>query len=248
MTFKDHFSSAAQLYVDARPRYPDALIDFVADVAPSRGQVWDAGCGNGQASLALAERFTHVLATDPSAEQIARAPAHERVRFLVERAEHSSADLRSCDAVTVAQALHWFDLPLFFDEVRRVLRPQGVLVAWGYSAFHVSPAFDEAFTAHVLDAIEPDWPPENQLLWHGYETIMFPGVPIEAPALDVEATWTLEALLAYVQTWSGVRRHRERTGHDVVVSASGPLAVAFGEARVARNIRMPIHLVARRFE
>lgn len=247
MTFKDHFSSSANAYARARPRYPEALFDFVARIAPATRRAWDAGCGNGQASHALADRFAHVLATDPSAEQVALAEARENISYRVERAEQSSADDASCDAVTVAQALHWFDHPRFFDEVQRVLTSRGVLVVWGYSAFHVTPAFDDVFTARVLDVIEPDWPRENQLLWHGYESIAFPGERIVAPALDVDVAWTLDALLAYVKTWSGVRRHGERTGQDVVEVARSALAEAFGDTRAARSIRMPIHLVARRF-
>lgn len=33
--------------------------------------------------------------------------------------------------VTIAQALHWFDRPLFYAEVARILRPGGVFAAWG---------------------------------------------------------------------------------------------------------------------
>jgi SAM-dependent methyltransferase len=245
MTFKDHFSTAAQLYADARPRYPEALMDFVASSAPSRERVWDVGCGNGQASLALAERFTHVLATDPSAEQIARAPVCENVRFLVERAEESSADDASCDAVTVAQALHWFDRERFFDEVKRVLKPNGVLVVWGYSTFHIAPVVDDLFTDIVLHAIEPDWPKENALLWHGYESIVFPFEKLPVPALDVEVQWTLDALLTYVRTWSGTRRYMERTGDDVVLRAKDAIA-AHWDIDEKRVVRMPIHLQARR--
>ena len=67
MSFKDHFSGHAAVYHEARPDYPAALFDFLAGEAPSRELAWDAGCGNGQASVALAEHFEAVVATDPSA-------------------------------------------------------------------------------------------------------------------------------------------------------------------------------------
>jgi len=250
MSFKDHFSSSAALYKTARPRYPDALFDFIARAAPTTTRAWDAGCGNGQASHALAAHFAHVLATDPSTEQVSRAEPHERITFAVEPAERSSAADASVDVVTVAQALHWFDHARFFDEVRRVLARGGLLVAWGYSTFHVSRAFDAAFTTLVRDVVARDWPDENQLLWDGYRDIAFPGLPVEAPRFSIDVTWTLDALLAYVRTWSGVVRHDARTGRALVDEVRPALAHAWAEGSAAdapRPITMPIDLVARRF-
>ena len=100
--FKDHFSGHAAIYRDARPRYPDALFDWLAEQAPSRRLAWDAGCGNGQASIALAARFAHVVASDPSAAQIAHAPAHPNVEYRVEPAEQPSLADASVDLVVVA--------------------------------------------------------------------------------------------------------------------------------------------------
>ena len=73
MSFKDHFSGHAATYASARPLYPDALFDWLAAQCQEHGQVWDAGCGNGQASVALATRFEAVFATDPSSAQIGSA-------------------------------------------------------------------------------------------------------------------------------------------------------------------------------
>ena len=114
MTFKDHFSGHASLYAQARPHYPDALFDWIAQAAPSRECAWDVGCGNGQASVALAQRFERVVATDPSAQQIGNAEPHPRVEYRVEPGERTAIPARSMDAITVAQALHWFDHDAFF--------------------------------------------------------------------------------------------------------------------------------------
>ena len=78
--FKDLFSGHAAAYAAARPTYPEALFDWLATLAPRDGTVLDCGCGNGQASTALAERFARVIATDPSSEQIANAVPHARDR------------------------------------------------------------------------------------------------------------------------------------------------------------------------
>ena len=38
----------------------------------------------------------------------------------------------SIDLLTVCQAVHWFDLDTFYKEVKRVLKPNGVLALYGY--------------------------------------------------------------------------------------------------------------------
>ena len=60
------------------------MFDWLASEAPTRSLVWDAGCGNGQASVALAERFERVYATDPSAKQIENAEAKANIDYRVE--------------------------------------------------------------------------------------------------------------------------------------------------------------------
>ena len=87
MNFKDLFSGHSDLYLTARPHYPDALFAWLADEAPARARAWDAGCGNGQASVALARYFQRVIATDPSEKQIGNAVADSRVEYRSEAAD-----------------------------------------------------------------------------------------------------------------------------------------------------------------
>ena len=100
--FKDHFSGHADLYRDARPTYPEALFDWLAAQAPDRALAWDCGCGNGQASVAIAQHFDRVVATDPSANQIADAELRTNVEYRVEPAERSSLARASASLVTVS--------------------------------------------------------------------------------------------------------------------------------------------------
>jgi ubiquinone/menaquinone biosynthesis C-methylase UbiE len=116
------FSTVAREYANFRPGYPPALFAWLAEVAPSRDAVWDCGCGSGQASTALAEYFSMVYATDVAPEQVGAAKAHPRVRYAVAPAEKSGLADGSVDLVTVAQALHWFDVETFYAEARRVAR------------------------------------------------------------------------------------------------------------------------------
>jgi len=55
MDFADHFSAVAARYAAYRPHYPPALVDALAERCERHELAWDAGCGNGQLSLALAD-------------------------------------------------------------------------------------------------------------------------------------------------------------------------------------------------
>ena len=83
--FKDHFSIVAEAYAAARPEYPDALFDVLAAVVPRSANVWEPGCGSGQATRGLAARFAHVHASDPSVQQIAQHWAVASVGHQIDR-------------------------------------------------------------------------------------------------------------------------------------------------------------------
>src|SRR2546425_12438037 len=114
--FHDHFSSVATRYADFRPHYPAALFDYLATLVPRDSLVWDCAAGNGQAAVDLAARFDRVIATDASREQIASATPHPNVEFRVAPADESGLPDVSVGLLTVAQALHWFDLERFYAE------------------------------------------------------------------------------------------------------------------------------------
>jgi SAM-dependent methyltransferase len=243
MSFIDLFSGHADDYAAARPRYPEALFDYIASQAPSRTRAWDCGTGNGQAAASLARHFTTVVATDPSDEQIAHAVRVENVQYSVQPAESTTLPDRSVDAICVAQALHWFDQHAFFREVRRVSAPGAIFAAWGYTWFAVSPAFDSAFRNFVADVIAPFWAPQNKLLWDGYVNVPMPYSRIDAPPFRIEARWTLGQLLAYVRTWSAARRCMAEKGADVFNAAEERLASTWGPAGEVRDVTMPLHLL-----
>jgi SAM-dependent methyltransferase len=240
VNFKDHFSGHATTYRDARPQYPAALFDWLASEAPARRLAWDAGCGNGQASVALASRFARVHATDPSANQIANAEARPNIDYRVEPGEASSLPSASADLVTVAQALHWFDFDAFFGEVHRVLKPGGLFAAWAYSDCRVTPAIDALKDRVYVDLVGPYWPPERALVEAGYATIPFPLDEVAAPAFEMVVDWRAEQFLAYLRSWSATQRYRKAVGEDPVASIERDLRAAWGDG--ARAVRWDFHL------
>ena len=241
--FKDHFSKTASSYARFRPRYPAALFEWLAGVAPGHALAWDAGTGNGQAAAALAKHFDRVIATDPSAEQIANAAPHARVTYRVARAESSAVATGSCDLVTAAQALHWFDPPVFFAEANRALRPGGVVAVWVYIDPHlVEPDVSAAFRDYA-ERIHPYWPPERAMTDDGYRSLAFPFDELNAPAFEMELVVTLEDCVGYLRTWSSTQRYLQRHGHDPVDEAERQLAQTWPRGE-RRTLRWPLHVRA----
>ncbi|MBP6750663.1 MAG: methyltransferase domain-containing protein [Xanthomonadaceae bacterium] len=251
--FADHFSTVAAQYASARPDYPDALFDWIAGIASSRERVWEAGCGSGQATRGLASRFERVYATDPSAAQIAQANGPSNVEFAVEPAEACGLPDASVDAVCVAQALHWFDRPRFFAECARVLKPGGVLVAWGYQDIEVPEDLRTAvggFSARIRDA----WPTERYLVDRAYIDFLplFDAPPFERlatddlPVREITVDWSLMRMLEYFSSYSAVKRYREANGIDPVAAHAWDIAIAWRESDKTRRLRWPLFVHARR--
>ena len=243
--FKDHFSAVSGHYAASRPDYPDALFAWIASIAPGADLAWDAGCGSGQASRGLAAHFGQVFATDPSLAQIEQASAPANVRFAVEPGEECSLPTASADVVCVAQALHWFARDAFFAEVARVLRPGGVLVAWGYGDVVVPDALAEANHALQTD-IRADWPPERALVDAAYADFDWPFEPVATPVFAMTAHWTLSRLLGYFASYSASRRHRERTGQDPVAAHRSAFEAACPDPAARLELRWPLFVHARR--
>ena len=242
MSFKDHFSGHAAVYAAARPRYPAALFDWLVGQCPQRELVWDAGCGNGQASVALAERFASVFATDPSATQIAAAEARPQLRYAVEPAEQCTLAAHSADLVTVAQALHWFDHARFYPEVRRVLKPGGLFAAWGYQRSSVEPAVDAVFAELYEVTLGEYWPPERRHIESGYRTLPFPFEERPAPVMELRCDWDLPQYLAYLSSWSASQRYLKTTGRDAVAEFAPTMARAWGDPERIRRVCWPMVL------
>lgn len=241
----DHFSSVAQQYAQSRPTYPGALFDWLAGCCPAHTLAWDVGAGNGQASVALARHFARVLATDLSPEQIAQASAHPRIDYRVAPAEHSGLPDQAVDLVTVAQALHWFELDPFYREVRRVLKPAGVFAAWSYGVLEVEGAAVDALVQHFYrDVAGPHWPAGRRHVENGYAELAFPFRPLPPPALWIRLQWDLAAFLGYVRSWSATARLRAVAGDAPLQAFEQALGAAWGDRAAPREVRWPITLRA----
>lgn len=242
----DHFSRQSEGYARFRPTYPDELFAWIARHSPAHDRVWDCATGGGQAARGLRRHFSGVVATDLSANQIAHAARIPGVTYHVAPAEHSGLADRSVDAVTVGQALHWFDVPAFATEARRVLRPGGLVVAWCYELFRSTPDVDAVIARLYHDVVGPYWLIERRWVDDGYRTMAFPFERIDTPALAIRSDWDLPRVLGYLGTWSATQRYRDDRGSDPLDIVREDLAKAWGEPAETRTLRWPLGILAGR--
>jgi len=124
------FARGSALYERARPGYSDQVVDhLVASLAIGpASRVLDIAAGTGKLTRALVATGASVVASEPSAAMrevfTSILPDSAQVGATAEQLPFAD---RSFDAVTVAQAFHWFDAPAALAECARVLRPGGGL-------------------------------------------------------------------------------------------------------------------------
>lgn len=239
--FEDHFSRHSAQYAQYRPNYPQEIYAYLASLAPGRSLAWDCGTGNGQAAIGLVQYFDRVHATDASAGQISAAYPHEKVEYRVEPAEHVSLGDSSVDLVTVAVAIHWFDFDEFYREVKRVLKPGGVIAAWTYHLPEISSEIDALVERYYREILSSYWPARIQYLEERYKTIPFPFEEIVPPSFVMKADWTLTQLAGFLDSWSATQRYKAQEGHHPLERIWDQLLAAWGEETEVRRVRWPLH-------
>lgn len=237
---KDLFSGHAADYAKYRPTYPPALFEFLAAQCAERRLAWDCATGNGQAALGLAPYFEQVVGTDLSARQLQQAPPCSNVVYREATAEASGFDAWSVDLVTVAQALHWFDLDRFHGEVRRVTKPGGVVAVWCYALAEITPEIDRVVRDYYDNVIGKYWEPERRLVVEGYATLPFPFDRIATPPFEMTAEWNLAQCVSYLNTWSATQAAIQALGRNPLDEFSTRLAEVWGDPEQPRRIAWPL--------
>lgn len=240
----DHFNRQTENYRQFRPDYPDALFDFLETQVGQQAVVWDCATGNGQAALSLAKHFSKVIATDINQSQLDQAIANPDIEYRLASAEHSGIKSQSIDLVTVAQALHWFDFPLFYQEVLRVLKPDGWIAAWCYSLGRVNPAVDEIIAKLYYQILGDNyWPMERIYIDEAYKTIPFPFERHPVPEFTIEKSINFSDLMGYLATWSAVKEYERRDDINPLHLIEDELRAAWGIEHIKQTMTWPVYLM-----
>ena len=157
------FAEVAGAYERGRPGYTDEAVRWLVGLDPRH--VVDLGAGTGKLTRALVGLGHRVTAVEPLDEMRAELElALPDVHAVAGRAESMPLPNSSADAVTSAQAFHWFDHDDALPEIGRVLRPSGRLaLVWNsredrdpwmarLSAIIGNESIEESDVVPILDA------------------------------------------------------------------------------------------------
>jgi ubiquinone/menaquinone biosynthesis C-methylase UbiE len=162
-----NFASVAEAYERGRPEYPPAAIGALTaelGLAPD-ARVLDLAAGTGKLTRALVAAGVDVVAVEPQGalrEALAGSVGEERV--LDGLAEQIPLTDDSLDAVTVADAIHWFDHAPALAEISRVLRPGGGLAVLVTAADWSGASWADEL-GRMLMGLRPDHPHFDGPAW-----------------------------------------------------------------------------------
>ncbi|CAK8692533.1 unnamed protein product [Clavelina lepadiformis] len=141
----------AENYLKFRPKYTEEVAEAVMKYLDAHYKehsqrkhdlMVDVGCGSGQGTNLFATHFKKIVGVDICGKQIQCANkqnTHENISYLVGKAEELPFEDHSVDLVACGTAAHWFNLPKFFQEVLRVLKPSGCLAVFAYGFTEIYP-------------------------------------------------------------------------------------------------------------
>lgn len=203
-----------------------------------------------------------MIATDTSSKQLEFAAKLPNVRYQLTPPVMSSSEIEqivapesSVDLVTVAQALHWFELATFYSNVKHVLKkPNGVIAAWCYTNPEVNAAVDEVFRRFYEERLGPYWDKARRLVEDGYRGIEFPFEKImddESPESQsfpvrfvTEREMVLEEFMTYLRSSSAYQTAKKKGFELLTAEMEGEFACSWKEdGKEKKVVRFPIYLL-----
>jgi hypothetical protein len=237
--FYDLFSGHAEIYAASRPNYPPELFRFLASVCSMHQAALDCATGSGQAARELVNYFDKVYACDASQKQLDQAVPHERIQYHCVAAETDFLLPGSVDLVVIAQALHWMDLDRFYAAMRKVGSQHAVIAAWCYGLHRISPEVDAVIDYLYGSLLGSYWPVQRVHIESGYQNLSFPFAAIPAPEFRMSHQWSMQQLMAYLESWSAVQKFRASRKTDPVAELYDRLHAAWGN-RESRTVTWPL--------
>ena len=223
---KDNFSKQAAEYSKFRPQYPDEMIDYIVSFVKNKNIALDIATGNGQVASKLSGFFETVYGIDISQNQLDNATPSDNIIYKVSSAENTFFKNQEFDLITVAQAVHWFDFELFYKEIYRILKPEGIFAVLGYGLFSTNADSDKILRYFYNDIVGSYWDSERKYLDENYKTIPFPFEEIATQNFENHLTWTFEQLIGYLETWSA-------TQHYISKNNKNPLDLIYDELKIS---------------
>lgn len=228
MDTRVQFGLTAEDYARYRAGFPDEFFERIDRETPLQpgALLVDLGAGTGTLARGFARRGCSVIGIDLSAPMLEQAAALDqaagvRVEYRVAMAEKTGLPDASVDVVTAGQCWHWFDRPRAAAEVRRVLKPGGLLIIAHFDWIPLPGNVVEA-TEALIKEHNPEWD-------HGGGNGLYPQWLTdvgEAGFADIR-TFSFDVLVAYEpEAWRG----RIRASAGVGASLDPPAVTRFDRA------------------
>ncbi|KAK9717730.1 trans-aconitate methyltransferase 1 [Basidiobolus ranarum] len=175
----------SKAYAQYRPNYTANLYETIYNFHKGGySKALDVATGTGQVTKALADKFDHVHGIDISETMLSEAVKKDNVTYSIGYAEDLPFEENSFDLVTVAEGAHWFTVPSFLSEVKRVLKPNGTLAIWGYSFCEITGGSEKVRHSVMELGVNPDklgnhWEKGRQILDDFYSDAGWENLPTE---------------------------------------------------------------------
>ena len=207
-------TSHALVYAKFRPTYPpktkELIIDFVKRNGDGFQKMVDVACGSGQSTFYMASLFSEVVGVDISQAQVNYAQEkskqlnkYDNIEFCVGSAENLPFEDNSVDVVTCASALHWLDEKSFYSEVDRILKPKGVMAAYGYG--YVEPKHEKCralVTRFYHGTLKGYWADRLKYVENYYKDFKLPYAKSERHNFYSDAEMKLPDFIGYLSSLS----------------------------------------------
>ena len=161
--FQADFGLTANDYATHRAGFPDSLFERLAGwgIGLPGQKIVDLGTGTGTLARGFALRGSRVTGIDPAAAMLQQAQkldqaAGVQIEYRVATAEHTGLPDACADVVAAGQCWHWFDRAAAAREVKRILRPDGLVVLAHFDWIPLPGNLVEA-TEQLIRAHNPDW-------------------------------------------------------------------------------------------
>ncbi|KAK9110291.1 hypothetical protein Sjap_018351 [Stephania japonica] len=224
------FDKQAEVYLSVRPKYPSDWFSRLSALTPHHSLAWDAGTGNGQAAMGVAEFYDQVIATDVSEPQISLSMPHPKVKYVHTPPSMSDDELIAMfggegmvDLGTVATAVHCVELQAFY--------------------YRQCPSFLELAMRRFLESTAPYRNPGTSFVRDEYKTLPFPfesvgslGSEGEPLMLEMKQEASFEVCLGVIKSWSLISTAKEKGVDLLNEGVVKELETAWGGTEVIRTL------------
>ncbi|MBD2067473.1 class I SAM-dependent methyltransferase [Leptolyngbya sp. FACHB-671] len=213
---KHWYSPAAEAYQQVRPRYPQALIDRVVDIAQlsANSSLLEIGCGPAIATPAFAALGCYMVCVEPNSDFYHLAQqtctAYPQVELQNYSFEEWELAPQSFDAVLAASSFHWIPPEIGYPKAAAALRPEGQLILlWNKELqpqYEVYQQLSEIYQTHepTLNRSYEDSATQMAILNEMGQMAIASGYfqDLVAGHIEVEVTYTVDQYLLLLNTYS----------------------------------------------